>query len=950
MKKYKLGLLSVCVMSALGTAPMAAAMEEKSAPATGLSKYKIDSSKNAKYSNTYKKDASLPEVSAYFSNWTHYEQGFQPNLEELAKNDVVILSFFGLCGTEIGDPNVTGGVQGLRTSCAMNNQQKFEVSSTDLYADIEKQFPGFDMSWKDVKWLTPNPNGMLGVMQKLHEEKGTRIAMTIFGWSLSNIASDAVKPENRPIFINSLIKTLEAYPFIGQLDIDWEYPGVKGAQYNVFDPINDARNYREFVAELRQALDKINRSDVKIGVASGAPTDKIDAAELDKLVQAGVDTIHLMTYDFFGQWDDQLNHHTNLYSSDESKWSADKAIQYMINDLGIPSKNIQLGYANYSRNAIATGDVQPSPLKGNFTPNGNTVGSFEGASSNINDLLANFMKADQNAKLTGINGYQLYTDAESNADFLYNDTNKVFVSLDTPRSVFVKAQYVKKHNLGGLFNWMGDPDEGLMLNAAREGLGYEVENQVFDMTSTINSCGVNITEEKCTELTYDDGHNPSIIISDQEAVFEVGGTYPLSAKVSGIDATEIKSSNWTVTNVSGVDASTVVINDATNLETAFTVNVSEEPAAHVAITFALNVELKDGTKLSDKLNYTLKVNESVPVIADITHSAQYVYGSGEAFSFVANASDKADDQLGYEWTVESQYAKPIGSTYTQRELLIDTSSLVNKPAYDVVTEVTVTNKFGNTDSMKATTTTVIGNADLNNAPIASFKVLSTRLEEGATIELQSTSQDELIEELTYQWRVTLDGQEIIVDQTKGAVASFVAAEAGDYEATLVVTDVFDVESSESQTITVTEVETTWDPNAIYNTGDTVIHNSITYTAKWWTQGDVPGQSDVWAEEDTGVIGEWNASKVYNTNDKAIYQGINYTAQWWTQGDVPGQSSVWVADKDEGQPGEPGQPSEWSASQVYTAGDQATYNGKVYQAKWWVQGEKPDQSAAWALVK
>ncbi|WP_261928165.1 hypothetical protein, partial [Vibrio aestuarianus] len=91
-------------------------------------------------------------------------------------------------------------------------------------------------------------------------------------------------------------------------------------------------------------------------------------------------------------------------------------------------------------------------------------------------------------------------------------------------------------------------------------------------------------------------------------------------------------------------------------ETAFTVNVSEEPAAHVAITFALNVELKDGTKLSDKLNYTLKVNESVPVIADITHSAQYVYGSGEAFSFVANASDKADDQLGYEWTVESQYA------------------------------------------------------------------------------------------------------------------------------------------------------------------------------------------------------------------------------------------------------------------------------------------------------
>ena len=31
---------------------------------------------------------------------------------------------------------------------------------------------------------------------------------------------------------------------------------------------------------------------------------------------------------------------------------------------------------------------------------------------------------------------------------------------------------------------------------------------------------------------------------------------------------------------------------------------------------------------------------------------------------------------------------------------------------------------------------------------------------------------------------------------------------------------------------------------------------------------------------------------------------------------------------------------WSASQVYTAGNQASLNGVNYQANWWTQGENP----------
>ncbi|PJI94776.1 glycosyl hydrolase family 18 protein [Luteimicrobium subarcticum] len=37
---------------------------------------------------------------------------------------------------------------------------------------------------------------------------------------------------------------------------------------------------------------------------------------------------------------------------------------------------------------------------------------------------------------------------------------------------------------------------------------------------------------------------------------------------------------------------------------------------------------------------------------------------------------------------------------------------------------------------------------------------------------------------------------------------------------------------------------------------------------------------------------------------------------------------------------------WSAATVYTGGKQASYNGTVYTAQWWTQGETPGTSAAW----
>ncbi|XLM20618.1 chitinase, partial [Chromobacterium piscinae] len=41
-------------------------------------------------------------------------------------------------------------------------------------------------------------------------------------------------------------------------------------------------------------------------------------------------------------------------------------------------------------------------------------------------------------------------------------------------------------------------------------------------------------------------------------------------------------------------------------------------------------------------------------------------------------------------------------------------------------------------------------------------------------------------------------------------------------------------------------------------------------------------------------------------------------------------------------------SPWSSSQVYNAGDYATFSGKTWRASWWTQGEQPGSSqwGAW----
>ncbi|NJP45398.1 OmpL47-type beta-barrel domain-containing protein [Actinacidiphila epipremni] len=92
---------------------------------------------------------------------------------------------------------------------------------------------------------------------------------------------------------------------------------------------------------------------------------------------------------------------------------------------------------------------------------------------------------------------------------------------------------------------------------------------------------------------------------------------------------------------------------------------------------------------------------------------------------------------------------------------------------------------------------------------------------------------------------------------------------------------------------------------------------------------------------------WAAAAVYTTGRTVSYQGRLYLASWWTQGQRPGDpDGPWqeIATSPDGT-------AVWTASRIFQSGDTATYHGTTYKAKWYTRNQAPgDPNGPWAVVR
>lgn len=268
------------------------------------------------------------------------------------------------------------------------------------------------------------------------QNPGLTILVSVGGWGGSGGFSDmALTAASRVRFIDSVVRFITRYQLDG-LDIDWEYPGLVGAG-NTFRP-EDKRNYTALLRDLRARFDheeKLQHRHLLLSVAVGGNADFIEHTEMAAVGRL-VDTVNLMTYDYYGPDEDKISgNHAPLFTdpADPKAISAERTVR-AYQAAGVPASKLLLGLPFYGKEWDSVG----SQNNGLFQPGTKPTGTFHDYSALV-DLTRQ--------------GYTRYWDAAASVPWLYNPDTKTFISYEDPQSLARKCRFVLDQRLGGVMFW-----------------------------------------------------------------------------------------------------------------------------------------------------------------------------------------------------------------------------------------------------------------------------------------------------------------------------------------------------------------------------------------------------------------------------------------------------------------------------------------------------------------
>jgi chitinase len=257
------------------------------------------------------------------------------------------------------------------------------------------------------------------------------------------------------VFIESVMDFLARYDLDG-LDVDWEYPGMTGSGHPFRS--EDGRNFTLLLKELRKRFDQETLKSHRrlyLSIAAGSGDDYLAHTEMKK-VQAYVETVNLMAYDYVEPGDEPLTgHHAPLFGNpaDTRNYSDDASVQ-AFEKAGVPAEKILLGLPFYGH---VWGDV--ADRNHGFLQPGKAVPNAFAPYSVITGTMLK-------------QGFIRYWDPVASAPYLYNSEKHIFVSYEDTESIAAKCRYVLTHKLGGVMFWeySGDPS-GVLLGAINQSLG-----------------------------------------------------------------------------------------------------------------------------------------------------------------------------------------------------------------------------------------------------------------------------------------------------------------------------------------------------------------------------------------------------------------------------------------------------------------------------------------------
>ncbi|MGL4656794.1 MAG: glycosyl hydrolase family 18 protein [Sarcina sp.] len=803
----------------------------------------------------------------------------------------------------------------------------FDANGNLIFTDKDAAI-GAPVGEPGVQWGGPNA-GCINAFQELRAKNpNMKTGISVGGWSKSGDFSEVTAdPSKRAKLIDNLVKYVE-YANMDFVDLDWEYPGEKRDPDKVDNHQDegttkarpeDKENYVTFLEELRVALDKKGAELGKyyeISVALPAPKSKVDNGIDVPRLFAAVDFANIMTYDMRGAWDDNSGHQTGLYTNpldptSGAGLSVNDSVNYFI-EKGAPAEKIIVGAAYYTRGWNEVGEGPDAKNPGLFAP---AKKSFKDADQTPSFGAPNEapMKVGEAGRAGGVWSYNAldklkqqnpglkeYWDDTAKAPYLYDEATGRFFTYDNARSIGEKASYVNENNLGGMIAWMASQDASTggskrdeLTKATAQGLyggaelpDHEIVYADLDIEASIKPVGsqwggagggYEITIKNNEKLQESDQVLKELERSAETVktpIIFINSDVKLTAGDHMAGAISTDEQGRTVIDIKGVW-------EGKNIEPGqsykFMLNAEGDKPEDLSAIKSVSIGQRmneAGTVVAEQVIFG---DESVkpevntaPTLSGITNKTIKV---GESFDAKAGvtANDKEDGDLTSKIKISGQVDTSKAGKYTLTYSVADSKGLeTTKTRVITVVEDEVTPPEENTAPV------------LNGVKDVEIKV-GDKFDPKAGI----TANDKEDGDLTSKIKVT--GQ---VDTSK----------AGKYTLTYSVTDSKGLKTEAKRVVTVVKNDTevpegdTYDPSKVYNTGDKVIYGGKEYTAKWWTQGETPGQSAVWeVTPETGEDGTqiYVPGKAYNGGDIVSYNGKKYQAAWWTN-TTPGSDSSWKA--------------------------------------------------------
>ncbi|CAO3641566.1 unnamed protein product [Cunninghamella echinulata] len=318
---------------------------------------------------------------------------------------------------------------------------------------------------------------------KTAHAKNAKVLLSVGGWSgcltFSTMAAD---PAQRKTFIDWNINEMKKYDLDG-IDVDWEYPAAQGPGCNSLDLANDSKNFLTLLQEMRSAMNKNFKNGKKeLTIASHVRTFKTpdghmtDVSEYVKVL----DRFNLMTYDINGAFN-STSGPNSPFNFVHGKGAADSYVSAIDTWMkaGVPASKIVPGLAFYGRSATATVDMsktdQFQPQKQGQPPQGDSLDAYwqnpycskeQGGLSGIWRYTNLRSQGVLTTPTTAASPWIRKWDDTTQTPWLFNPTDKTFISYDDPKSIGIKTDYAIKKNLGGLMVWSVDQDNGELLQVA----------------------------------------------------------------------------------------------------------------------------------------------------------------------------------------------------------------------------------------------------------------------------------------------------------------------------------------------------------------------------------------------------------------------------------------------------------------------------------------------------